>query len=114
MKKTNLLLILAAVLAAAVLALPASAEDAPGKAKFEAAKCNMCHAVSTVGIEAKTKSAAMAGPDLVNVEMEADAIIAYLKQETDLDGKKHKKKWTGSDEDAKAIVDWLLEQKSDG
>lgn len=114
MKKTNLLLILAAVVAAAILALPTVAEDAPGKVAFEAAKCSMCHAVSTVGIEAKTKSAAMAGPDLVDVEVDAAALLAYLKQETEIEGKKHKKKWTGSDDDAKAVIDWILEQKSDG
>ena len=105
----------AIILTLALLALPATAEDAPGKAKFEEAKCNLCHAVSTAGIEAKTKSAAMAGPDLVDIEVDADAIVLYLKQEGELEGKKkHKKKWTGSDEDAKVIVEWILAQKSDG
>lgn len=87
-----------------------SASD--GQAVFLKAKCNMCHDVSTVGITAKVKSAKMKGPDLVNIEQDAAWIGKYLKHGTDLDGKKHKKKFSGSDTDLQALIDWLLEQKS--
>jgi hypothetical protein len=57
----------------------------------------MCHAVSTVGIEAKVKSEKMKGPDLVGLS-DAAALAPYLRGETEMNGSKHKKKFKGSDE----------------
>jgi cytochrome c5 len=90
------------------------AEGSDGKGVFEAQKCNLCHAVSSAGIEAKTKSEKLKGPDLVNLakDFEAEWIAKYLlKKAADKEGKSHEKPFKGSDEELQALVDWLLEQK---
>lgn len=100
---------------AVLLSVPAGAADDGGQAAFLAARCDMCHSVSTAGIEAKTKSESMRGPDLVDLAKTRDAqwLVKYLQREIQLDGKEHKKEFKGSDEELQAIVDWLLEQKSE-
>ena len=111
-----------AVLGLATLALVAvsagaqEGEMAAGHEAFTGLKCNMCHSVSTAGIEAKTKSEKMFGGDLVNLgeEWDAEKMRGYLNQETELDGEKHKKEFKGTDEELQALVDWLLEQKAEG
>ena len=82
-----------------------------GKQIFLAQKCNMCHSVSTAGIERTTKSEKMAAKDLINIDKDAAALTKYIKKETDLDGKKHGKAWTGTDEELGAVVTWILQQK---
>jgi len=114
----NLLTLLSVsfVLILFVISFNASAFDDPdGKEVFETQKCNLCHDVSTVGIEAKTKSEKLKGPDLVNLadSYEADWIVKYVKKEAELDGKTHKKPFKGTDEELQALVDWLLEQKAE-
>lgn len=80
-----------------------------GRALFETThKCNMCHAVPAAGIEAKTKSESMKGGDLGGkIEAEFAEIAAYVRKESELDGKSHKKPFKGTDEELQAIVDWL-------
>ena len=94
----------------------ASAEEPlpAGHQEFLDQKCNMCHSVSTVGIEAKTKSEKMLGPDLVNLgeEWDAEKLSAYMKQEMEKDGEEHKE-FKGTDEELQVVSDWLLEQKSE-
>lgn len=109
---TAALLLLAVAL---FVALPLAAEEMDGKAIFEAQKCNLCHSVSSAGIEATTKSDKLKGPDLTGVGDRHDAewIAKYLKKEVDKDGKSHTKPFKGSDEELKALVDWLLEQKAE-
>jgi len=92
----------------------AAAEEGDGQALFQAQKCDMCHSVSTVGIEAKTKSAAMAGGDLVDLDREADWLVQYLKKEIQLNDKDHKKGFKGTDEELNVLVQWLLDQKTEG
>jgi rubrerythrin len=103
----------AVVLFGAVASVEAARAEGPaGQELFLAQKCDMCHSVSTVGIEAKTKSAAMAGGDLVDLDHEADWLTQYLKKETQLDDKDHKKEFKGTDEELQTLVQWLLEQKT--
>jgi cytochrome c5 len=93
--------------------LPAGEGGADGKAVFLANKCEMCHSVSTAGIEAKSK--AMKAPDLVGVvtaEHNAEWMAQYLKKAADLDGKKHGMEFMGSDEELQALIDWLGAQKA--
>ena len=99
-----------------VFAAPLAAEEGGGQAVFEDQKCNLCHGVSTVGIEAKTKSEKLKGPDLVNLSesYEADWVVQYVKKEVDKDGKSHTKPFKGNDEELQVLVDWLLEQKAEG
>jgi cytochrome c5 len=100
------------VLLAALYSNAGAAAAAPdGKAIFMAQKCNMCHSVSTAGIEATTKSATMKGPDLVNIKIDAAAITKFLHKETEMNGKKHPKDVKLADADMKALVDWVLAQK---
>lgn len=111
----------APVIALAFLALPSTAGPLPagegsmdGKAVFEAQKCDLCHSVSTVGIEAKTKSEKMQGPDLVGVvtaEHDAEWIGKYVRKQAELNGKQHSKEFKGSDEELQALIDWLGAQK---
>ncbi len=79
-------------------------------------RCNLCHSLSTQGIEAKTKSNKLKGPDLVGLakKYKAGWIGRYLKKEADKEGKSHKKKFKGTDEELQTLVDWLLEQKAEG
>ena len=114
--KTKLTLLALALAFGLVMAAPLAAEEADGKAVFEDQKCNLCHAVSTVGIEAKTKSEKLLGPDLVNMadSYEAEWLVQYIKKEVDKEGKSHTKPFKGSDEELQVLVDWLLEQKAEG
>ena len=88
------------------------AEDAPGQAAFLTQKCNMCHGVSSAGIEAKTKSEKMAGGDLTGIgeRRDADWIAKYVKKEIDNDGTQHKKQFAGTDDELETLVGWLMEQ----
>lgn len=110
--------VIAAVMLLAVLysgaGLPAAQAQGAGldgKAIFLAQKCNLCHSVSTAGIEATTKSEKMKGPDVVDVKTDAATLTKYLEKQADLNGKKHTKAFTGSDEELAALVAWIHKQK---
>jgi len=94
---------------------PAAAADPglDGKKIFLAEQCNLCHTVGTAGIEAKTKSDKLKGPDLdtVTAKHEAKVLVQYLRQAVELDGSKHKKAFKGSDEELGALLAWLTEQQ---
>lgn len=112
------LVVLAFLFSAPVLTVAAAqpsdptSEGAPdGKAVFLDQRCNLCHSVSTAGIEAKTRSETMRGPDLVDLDRDAEWLEGWLKKEIELDGEKHKKAFTGSDEELAALIDWLLAQQ---
>lgn len=95
------------------LTFPGSAYgEVDGQATFMAQKCNLCHSVSTADIEAKM-SGKMAGPDLVGTvdERGAEVLTEYLRGDAEIDGAKHKKKFTGSDEELGALIEWLSQQK---
>lgn len=113
---TMLTLLLVALVALVIPAANTSAaEAAAGQEIFLAQKCNMCHSVSSAGIEATAKSEKMKGPDLTNIAAEkgAEWVTSFLKKEVDLDGKKHMKGFSGSDEELKTLVEWLVAQKAD-
>ena len=84
-----------------------------GKAIFLAQKCNLCHTISSVGITATVKSEKMQGPDLAGLVAKLDAklVAEFLRQKTTIEGKKHKKAFTGSDEELGALIAWLQTQK---
>ncbi len=88
----------------------AEAEEPAGRQVFLAHKCNLCHAVPAAGIEAKTKSEKMKGADLGGpVEEDFEVIADYLRKQSELEGKSHKKEFAGSDEELHQILDWLAE-----
>ena len=95
---------------AASAAAPAKLD---GKAIFMAQKCNLCHTVSSAGIERTMKSEKMAGPDLTNLaaKQDAAALTKFLRKEGEINGKKHGKAFTGSADELAAVISWLQEQK---
>ncbi len=89
-----------------------AADDGPdGKQIFLDKKCTTCHSVELVGIESTKKSGAN---DLSTVGdiIEADFMTKYLLKEEKIDDKAHKTKFNGTDEELKALVDWLLTLKA--
>lgn len=100
---------------AAFVAAPVAppAED-DGKEAYEQ-NCAECHGVRVARIQATTKDNKLKGPDLTDIgeKYQAGWIKRYVKKEADNSGKSHKKEFKGSDEELQALVDWLLEQKSE-
>lgn len=84
-------------------------DDPAGKTVFVDSKCNMCHTVTSQGVESK-KSDAL---DLsaISEELTAETLTQYLKKEIQLNEKNHKTAFKGSDEDLAKLVDWLLTLK---
>jgi cytochrome c2 len=91
-------------------ALPRAEDPTAGKEVFLGQRCNTCHTVSTAGIEAKVKSGSTAGPDLAGVGGRRDraSIEAILHQEEPVNGKKHPKRFSGTQQELDALIDWLL------
>lgn len=96
---------------AGVPAVHAQGAGTDSKAVFLAQKCNLCHSVPTAGIERTTKSEKVAGPDLVNIKEDAATLTKFLRKQADLNGKKHAKAFTGSDEELAALIAWIQKQK---
>jgi cytochrome c5 len=89
---------------------PVAAEELDGKELFlNVGKCNMCHGVPAAGIEAKTKSEKMKGPDIEGLPKDVDvaALMKYLRKEAPLGESEHTKGFKGTDEELQAIIDWL-------
>jgi cytochrome c len=89
-------------------------EELDGKALFLTNKCNMCHAVPSVGIEAKVKSEKMKGPDISNAaaRFDADQLAKFIRKQLPLEDKDHKKEFKGSDEELAVMVAWLRQLKT--
>jgi mono/diheme cytochrome c family protein len=83
-----------------------------GKQIFLAQKCSLCHDVSSSDIKATTKSEKMKGPDLTGAASKRDARLLndYLRKKAEINGKKHGKEFTGSDEEIGALIAWLQKQ----
>lgn len=94
---------------AGTLGIPAAGAESAGNDLFLAQKCNMCHSVEGAGIQAKTTSEKMRGPDLTEVTTrQSDEFIgSYLRKETEQNGKKHAKAFKGSDEELAALLTWF-------
>lgn len=120
-----ILLILAVPLAVAGFLSAPPADAAPavaaagggsaldGKAIFLREKCEMCHSVSSAGIEAKAKSEKLKAADLTGVGTRHTTAVlrSYLKQEKELEGGKHKKAFKGTDAELDVLIAWLESQK---
>ena len=100
---------------AALTLFAAPAAQAPkvldGKQVFLDQKCQTCHAVSSADIKATGKVKA---PDLTGKAATVDAakLAAYLRRNDTVNGKKHVKPFTGSDEQMGAMIAWLQKQKA--
>jgi len=104
------LIVLAVLLFALLGATNAAAGEGDGMAVFTAQKCNMCHAVASAGVEAKTTSEKMKGPDLGGIAKDADWIAKFVKKEVQKDGADHKATYKGTDDELDAIIKWLAAQ----
>ena len=113
MTRVNLfrMLMLVAAMAFVVGSVSMAASAADGQKVFEDSKCGTCHSVGAVGIEAKTKSDKMKGPDLSGYKLPAGKtmadLAAYVRKEADLEGKSHRQGFKGTDEELQTILDWL-------
>lgn len=76
-----------------------------GKKLFVDNKCNMCHTVTSAGIESKKSDAV----DLSTVgkDRTVEFLTKYLKKEAKLNDKDHKSSYKGTDEDLTKLVEWL-------
>lgn len=110
----------------AFLASNAGAADAvaPGQDIFIKNKCSQCHTITALKItkeEGAEEEEAVEGeekvdpPDLSDVgkNRTAEWITKWEKKEEKNKGRKHKKKWKGTDEDLKTLADWLATLKYD-
>lgn len=97
--------------AAAVLFVPLSSASlaADGQELFLSNNCNRCHSIERFDIEATVESERMKGPDLSQVgdERTAEWITNYVTRETELNGKKHRFPYKGSESDLATIAEWL-------
>jgi cytochrome c5 len=108
-----LTVVLLAILYSGPGATPAAAQSAKvldGKALFLAQKCNMCHSIPPAGIEHTMKTSK--APDLVGLaKIDAKTLNGYLRKSADINGKKHVKLFSGSDEELGALIAWLQKQE---
>jgi mono/diheme cytochrome c family protein len=113
----------------ALLAMGAAfAADVPaGQKVFLDAKCNSCHTLKAAKIEKRKAATTEEGeetsatstttkkqpPDLSGAGIKRDAawIEGWLLRKELVDGKKHKKKFTGTPEEAKTVSAWLATMK---
>jgi mono/diheme cytochrome c family protein len=98
----------------AALALPEASRAQDAKQLFVDGKCIRCHSIEAQDVAAKPKEGKEDDvKDLSNVGSEQDAewIRQFLRKEVKLDGKKHKQKYRGSDEDLKTLALWLASLK---
>ena len=106
----------------------AYAADVPaGQKVFLDNKCNSCHTLKAAKIEKKktepaegeeasaaTSTTKKQPPDLSGAGLKRDAawIEGWLLRKELIDGKKHKKKFNGTPEDAKIVAAWLATMKT--
>jgi mono/diheme cytochrome c family protein len=105
--KNILTAIILALLFTVVGFIKAEDKVVTGKDIFIEKKCMGCHAIESLGIEAKMKSGK--APDLGKVDLKdkADWIMKFLIKEADKDGKKHAVKFNGTEDELKVISTWL-------
>lgn len=109
------------------VAAAAQAADGPaGKQIFLKAKCNKCHEVSTEGVgkqefpgddeeDEEEESDEHKPPDLAGVgeRHTAEFIDKFIQKKESIEGRKHKRRFKGSETDRKALVDWLAHTRPD-
>ncbi|MFN7973041.1 MAG: cytochrome c [Acidobacteriota bacterium] len=119
----NKLLRFAVLLAFAAPFVWAAPAQADGKEVFTKYKCAACHSIKSQNItKANDASAApeegdagakVEPPDLSDVGSKRDAawIKDYILKKNDNEGRKHKKRWTGTDDELQAVATWLASLK---
>ncbi len=96
----------------ATIRYPASS----GKSIFLENKCSNCHSIASQGIERAGSPPAGGNqpPDLSTVGLRHNAswMTQWLLKEEEMNGKKHLKKFSGSDDDLATLTSWLASLKS--
>ena len=114
MKKLYIPLLLAAFVLTSAGNLSGSAAGT-GKALFESQKCMKCHTIESQGItrEGTPPAGAKLPPDLSGVGLKhtQDWMGKWLMKEEEMNGKKHMKKFSGSDDELKTLTGWLASLK---
>ena len=120
--------VLIAFVAGAAWIGAASADDASkvpnGKPVFEKYKCTSCHSIDSQGIKKKKPAegeveekdeGGRVPPDLsgVGVGNSAEWIAKYIQKLEMLDGKKHGKKFRGTESELKTLTGWLASLKDE-
>lgn len=85
---------------------------AAGQMAFMENKCNLCHSVDSNEIAKRSEK--MKGRDLSDVGNEissAEYVKGWLRQSELKDGEKHKKKFTGTDEELESLANWVMSLK---
>jgi cytochrome c5 len=115
MRRANYLFFIFVVGLVMILASSWASETPKGQMIFMKHKCNLCHSVSTIEIEATSTNAKLKGPDLVGLadRYKMDGIDELINQKIQHNENSLMKGFKGTDEELQALVDWLLEQKSE-
>lgn len=112
----NLLIYVGLVIAIVALygfAFTIAADEGPdGEQVFLDKKCVSCHSVESLEI-ASTKKSGFVDLSKVGNEAENDFLAKYLMKEEKQNDKAHPTKFNGTDEEFKALVDWLLTLKAE-
>ena len=102
------------ILGIVAFSVPARAEEPAGKAVLLQHKCQSCHSVTSAGILPARGEDSAEGPDLSNVGAahSADWLNKYLLKQESKDGKKHKRRFPGTEQELNVLVKWLASLKS--
>jgi cbb3-type cytochrome oxidase cytochrome c subunit len=119
MKKLILPLALAAgVLMSATMKSNGEADErssASGKSIFVDNKCTKCHSIESQGLQraGDPPPGGKLPPDLSGVGLKHDTewMTKWLHKEVEQNGKKHMKKFSGSDDELKTLTTWLATLK---
>jgi len=78
---------------------------------FKDKKCIACHSVDGAGIASTNPN--HKAPDLsaTGTKYKADFLIKFLSKEETINDKKHGMKFNGTDDEFKALTDWLASLK---
>jgi len=113
MKNTFLfLLFISSIIALFAFAYSFSqAQNQDGKQVFLNSKCNNCHTVISIELTSKKDYA----NDLSNAGTLGDVKLmkSYLLKESKINDKDHKSKFKGSEAELDALVNWLLNLKTE-
>jgi mono/diheme cytochrome c family protein len=79
------------------------------KTIFADKKCSSCHSIESAGIVKKSGGMKTGPPDLSTIGSKHDAawMAKFVQKNESLNGKKHMIKFAGSDEELKALTQWL-------
>ena len=95
---------------AAIAGGPSTGLAADAKELFVASKCARCHSIESQGVAATPKAGdedEVHDLSKVGSERTADWIQKFLMKQADIDGKKHKLKFRGSEADLQTLATWL-------